>query len=82
MSVVTIPKRFFTVEEAANYSGISASSLRRLMAAGTLTAHRPIDRILFDVVELDRVIHDAAGKKAKRQPQRRVNGNRDGSGRS
>jgi excisionase family DNA binding protein len=50
-------RRFLKVSEAANYSGLSEESLRRLLAAGKLTSHRPVaGRVLVDRRQLDALI--------------------------
>jgi excisionase family DNA binding protein len=51
------PKRFLTVNDAADRSGLSAESVRRLLSTGKLTALRPVrGRVLIDVNEFDSLI--------------------------
>lgn len=46
--------RFLTIETAALHVGLSISSIRRLLAAGRITALRPIrGRVLIDRLELE-----------------------------
>lgn len=50
-------KRFLAVPDAAAYAGVSDESIRRLLAAGKLTAFRPVPgRVVVDRRELDAVI--------------------------
>lgn len=56
----TQEQRWLTIEQAANYTGLSEKSMRRLLASGRLTPHRPCrGRILIDRRQLDAVISDA-----------------------
>jgi excisionase family DNA binding protein len=56
-SVAPIDPRWLSVEQAANYAALSVESLRRLLAAGKLTAYRPRPgRVLIDRRELDALI--------------------------
>jgi excisionase family DNA binding protein len=49
--------RWMSVEQAAAYSSLSAESLRRLLSAGKLTAHRPRPgRVLIDLRQLNALI--------------------------
>jgi len=51
------PQRFLTVGQAATYSGLSAESIRRLLAAGKLSPLRPVaGRVLIDRQQLDSLI--------------------------
>jgi excisionase family DNA binding protein len=51
------PARFLGIEAAAAYCGLSAKSIRRLIAAGKLTAHRPVrGKVLLDRQQLDALI--------------------------
>jgi excisionase family DNA binding protein len=53
----TVGARFMSYRAASAYSGMSESSLRRLVEAGKLTPHKPLGNVvLFDREELDRVI--------------------------
>ena len=57
-------RRFFSVEEAAAFSGLSTKSVRRLLSSGTLTAFRPVrGRILLDRRELEAVIVSSARRR-------------------
>ena len=50
-------KGFFTLKHAAEYSGLSVESLRRLCESGKLTALRPVKgRIVVDRLELEAYI--------------------------
>ena len=58
--------RWLTVDGAAKHSSLSVESIRRLLAAGKLTAHRPVrGRILIDPFELDSIISTATKKPRK-----------------
>jgi excisionase family DNA binding protein len=53
--------RWLTIQAAADYCGLSAESIRRLLSARKLTAHRPVKgRILIDRGELDALIQASA----------------------
>lgn len=55
--------RWLSVVSSARYADISAESIRRLISAGKLTAHRVIrGKILIDRVELDSLILAATAK--------------------
>jgi excisionase family DNA binding protein len=52
-----VEMRFMSYRQASVYSGMSESSLRRLVEAGKLTPHKPLGNVvLFDREQLDRVI--------------------------
>jgi excisionase family DNA binding protein len=51
-------QRYLSVSDAARYSGLSAMSLRRLIASGRLKLYAPTERRrLIDRHELDALIH-------------------------
>ena len=55
--------RWLTIQAAADYCGLSAESIRRLLSARKLTAHRPVKgRILIDRGELDALIQAKGGE--------------------
>ena len=59
-------QRFFGIDQAAAYSGLSADSLRRLIARGELTGLRPIKgKVLIDRGELDALILGSTRQPAK-----------------
>jgi excisionase family DNA binding protein len=62
MSTLASTKRFFRLAEAADYSGLSQQTLRRMIERAEIKGHRPTGSrpILVDRLELDRVI---TGKK-------------------
>jgi excisionase family DNA binding protein len=68
--------RWLTVEAAADYAGLSTESVRRLLAGGKLTAHRPVrGRILIDRRELDSLIESStANPRSGRGLHRRRQG--------
>jgi|SRR6185369_10226171 len=52
-----LPRRFFTVANAAAYTDLSIESIRRLICSGKLTALRPVrGRILVDRQELEALV--------------------------
>jgi excisionase family DNA binding protein len=65
---ITLPRetaicaaKFITVAEAARYCSLSESSLRRLIAAGRLSAYRPgVRRTLLSVEQLDAYMQASA----------------------
>ncbi len=58
--------RWLTIESAARYSDLSPESLRRLIAAGKLTAHRPRKgRILIDRRQLDQYIESTTDARRR-----------------
>ena len=60
----TAAPRFLAVKEAASYAGVSADSVRRMLASGELTALRPVPgRIVVDRHQLDAVILATADRK-------------------
>jgi excisionase family DNA binding protein len=51
---------WLSVHDAAIYSGLSMKTIRRLLASGKLTAHRPVrGRILICRNELDSLIRSS-----------------------
>lgn len=55
--------RWQTLGVASEYASLSQASLRRLVAAGRLTAHRPVrGRVLLDQVEIDALIGGATAE--------------------
>jgi excisionase family DNA binding protein len=65
--------RWLTIKRAAEYSGLSAGTVRRMLSAGRLEAHRPArGRVLIDRMELDSVI--AGATTAVRVGRGRSNG--------
>lgn len=58
--VTELQPRWLALEPAAAYSSLSVKSLRRLVSAGKLQAHRPVrGRIVLDRFELDAYIAGA-----------------------
>jgi excisionase family DNA binding protein len=59
-------RRFLSVPHAAKYTDLSVASIRRLLAAGKLTAMRPVrGKILIDVRELDATILGSTARPRK-----------------
>jgi excisionase family DNA binding protein len=59
-------RRWLSVDEAAAYSGLSDKSIRRMISAGKLTAHRPVrGAIKIDRGELDAAIKASTGTLVK-----------------
>lgn len=48
--------KYFTLEDAAEYSGLGMSTLRRKIKLGVLTAYKPGKRILIDPKDLEMFI--------------------------
>src|SRR5262245_29210652 len=60
------PQRWLTVARAALYADLSEESIRRLIASGKLTAHRPVKgRVLIDRNELDDLIRATANQRPR-----------------
>lgn len=58
--------RWLSVADAAVYSSLSEESIRRLMAANKLTAHRPVrGKIVIDRLELDAFILGSTAEPRK-----------------
>jgi hypothetical protein len=58
--------RWLPLEAAAPYSGVGVKSLRRLISAGKLTAHRPVKgKIVLDRLEIDSYIGGAVATKTR-----------------
>ena len=59
-AVAAPPQRWLAVSSTAIYADLSVESIRRLLAAGKLTARRPVKgKVLIDRVELDSLISSA-----------------------
>jgi excisionase family DNA binding protein len=60
-------RRYTTIKGAAEYSGVSERTIRRLIARQRLTAFRPVaGRVLVDLRELDAAIRSSAGTASTR----------------
>ena len=60
-SVISEPPRFFTVAGAAQWTGLSADSIRAMIDSHKVAAFRPVrGRILVGRLELERAILDSA----------------------
>jgi Helix-turn-helix domain len=60
-------QRYFSVIQAAEYSGLSADSIRSLMSSGKLTALRPVPgRVVIDKRELDSLIQSSCRPRRAR----------------
>jgi excisionase family DNA binding protein len=69
----TQDRRWMTIAAAARYSDLSEVSVRRLIAARRLTAHRPIKgRVLVDRKEVDALITSATKHPRSGRGRRRV----------
>jgi excisionase family DNA binding protein len=67
-------QRYLGVAEAARYTGLSADSVRSMIAGGKLTALRPVPgRIVLDKRELDSVVQGATRRPATGRGIRPVN---------
>ena len=53
-------RRWGAIKTAAHHSDLSETSIRRMLGSGILTSHRPLDKILVDLDELDAVIEATA----------------------
>jgi excisionase family DNA binding protein len=61
------PERYLTVDGAADYAAVSAESIRRLLAAGRLTALRPVGgRVVIDRREIDSYMQSTADTRPAR----------------
>lgn len=60
------PQRWLTISSAARYADLSENSIRRMISAGKLDAHRVVrGRILIDRQQLDAHIASTAGKQIR-----------------
>jgi excisionase family DNA binding protein len=65
--MVSANKQFATVNEAAEWSGLSSRTIRRLLQANELTSFRPLaDCVIVNLQELDMVIRNSEGRKGSR----------------
>lgn len=62
-------RRFLGIADAAAYCGLGASTLRRWLAEGRLTALRPSRRVLIDRAELDALIRGGGDQERVRQAE-------------
>jgi excisionase family DNA binding protein len=53
---ITDSNRFLGINDASRYTSLSAQTLRRFIADGKLTAHRPGGKILIDRRQLDDLV--------------------------
>ncbi|MBY0587218.1 helix-turn-helix domain-containing protein [bacterium] len=61
-------RRWATIPQAAEYTGLSPTSVRRLISGGHLTAHRPVKgRVLIDLRELDGLIESSTSTPRRRR---------------
>lgn len=57
-------KKYMTLDDAAEYSGLGISTLRRKISLGLLPAYKPGKMILIDPKELEMFIRKAKKKFA------------------
>ena len=63
VELVGHPQKWLTIAQAARYSGLSQTVIRRMLDSGTLTCHRPTPgRLIVSVDELDAFIAASTGK--------------------
>ena len=63
----TIEKKYVTMQEAAEFTGLSVGTIRNLIATLELTGFRPVPgRIVLDLQELDRFVRRSIGKCSTR----------------
>lgn len=66
----TVEPAFFSLNNAAIFAGISDDSIRKLIVAGRLTAHRPVPgRTLISRKQLEAVLDSSAGASGKSRRQ-------------
>jgi hypothetical protein len=74
-------KRFLSVVEAAEFSGLSADSIRTLLAGGRLTGYRPVaGRVVVDREELLAFIRSSTKAPRRRRGAYERTGARNGEG--
>jgi excisionase family DNA binding protein len=54
VAVLSVPKRLYTLREAAQSLGMSTGTVRRLVQRGLLKPNRSLRTLMFPVAELDR----------------------------
>lgn len=60
-------KRYATVAEAADFTGLSEGTIRNLLATRELTAYRPVSgRIVLDLQEVEKFIRSSAKRQSTR----------------
>lgn len=59
-----VTKKYMTLEDAADFSGLGISTLRRKISLGVLPAYKPGKMILIDPKELETFIRKARKKIA------------------
>jgi excisionase family DNA binding protein len=66
LSKVAVATRWLSVADAATHAALSVRSIRQLLAAGKLTAHRPVrGKIVIDRVQLDNYISSSTAAPRK-----------------
>ena len=69
------PKGYVSIDEAAAYTGLSAGTIRNLLATLELTAFRPVPgRIVLDIREVERFVRKSAGRRSTRGQKPRGTG--------
>jgi excisionase family DNA binding protein len=65
MSTPTLEPGYMDLSDGSRYSGLSVSTLRRLLAAGRLTAYRPTGtKVLISLAELRRFVESSRQTEA------------------
>jgi hypothetical protein len=65
--------RWLSLADAARYAAMSEPSFRRLVAAGRVTAHRPLaGKIVIDKRQLDNLILSATTRPRSGRGRRRI----------
>jgi excisionase family DNA binding protein len=68
-----IAKQFVTIAEAAEFVGLSVSTIRNLLATGELTGFRPVPgRIVLDVREIESFVRRTSGQSSTRGSAQRL----------
>ena len=67
-AAVGAAQRFFSVRQAAEFTGLSTDSIRHMLTGGRLTPLRPVaGRVVIDKKELENVILASTGRPARRR---------------
>lgn len=64
---IAIQRKYITVAETAQFTGLSIGTIRNLLSMRLLTAFRPVPgRILLDLTEVDEFVRSRNGPRSTR----------------
>ena len=63
----SMARKYVTIAEAAEYSGLSVGTIRNLVAMQDLSSFRPVPgRIVLDLEDIERFVRRSRGKSSTR----------------